>query len=285
MTVSACRKSLTQRLAPIADDCAGVEAEMILLAVMGCSRSFLYTYPDRIIDSELQMRIDGIADRRMQGEPLQYILGSASFMGLEFIVRPGVLIPRRDTEILVENALPYCAGKRVLDLCTGSGCIGIAVARLGTPVSVALSDVSPDALAIAGENAKKHNVALRFYQGDFLQAIPEGEKFDVLLSNPPYITTEEMKMLPLDVRLHEPELALKAGSDGLDAYRAILQDVSRVLVPGGYLFFEIGYAQGDAVQTLLTVHGFQDVAVVQDYGGQDRVVQGRLKCVEIGCET
>ena len=94
-----------------------------------------------------------------------------------------------------------------------------------------------------------------------------------------------MKMLPLDVRLHEPELALKAGSDGLDAYRAILQDVSRVLVPGGYLFFEIGYAQGDAVQTLLTVHGFQDVAVVQDYGGQDRVVQGRLKCVEIGCET
>ncbi len=274
MTISACRKYIEERIYPIAGDCAGVEAEQILGAALEVSRTFLFAYPEKEIEPDVQHKITQITERRAAGEPLQYILGVAPFMGLEFTVRPGVLIPRRDTEILVENALPYCKGKRVLDLCTGSGCIGVSVACLGQPSFMALSDISSDALDVARENAKRHAVQPVFYQGDFLKAIPEGVAFDVILSNPPYITSCEMETLPFDVKTYEPTIALEAGKDGLDAYRSILKDVPRVLVQGGYLFFEIGYAQGDAVRTLMEQQGFRDVRVLQDYGGQDRVVFG-----------
>ncbi len=276
MTVFSCRKFLEEQLASVAEDCAQVEAEQVLMAALDCSRSFLYAHAEQVIDETCWRTIEGLVSRRKQGEPLQYILGTAPFMGLEFVVRPGVLIPRRDTEILVEHALPYCGGKRVLDLCTGSGCIGISVACLGHPSSVALSDISLEALNVAGANARKHCVAPTIYQGDFLQAIPDGVVFDVILSNPPYITAEEMDMLPFDVRNFEPHLALAAGDDGLDAYRRILKDISRVLVRDGYLFFEIGYAQGLAVSSLMEQAGFKEVQVLRDYGGQDRVVFGRL---------
>lgn len=277
MTVSACRKTLQTQLSSVAGDCAGMEAEQIMIAAMDCSRSFLYTYPEREIDALALTQIQQTAAKRVQGEPLQYILGQAPFMGLEFVVRPGVLIPRQDTEILVENALPYCKDKKVLDLCAGSGCIGISVARLGTPSCVALSDISSEALRVAEENAEKHGVSPVFYQGDFLRGIPEGETFEVVLSNPPYITSAEMDALPGDVKDYEPTLALEAGEDGLDAYRKILKEITRVLVSGGYLFFEIGFAQGDAVRTLMEQHGFTEVRILQDYGGRDRVVYGCLK--------
>lgn len=275
MTIAACRKSIEEQIRYIADDCAGVEAERLLSAVLHVSRTYLYAYPEREIDGEAQGQIEQLAKRRAEGEPLQYILGKAPFMGLEFAVRPGVLIPRRDTEILVEHALPYCKGKRVLDLCTGSGCIGIAVTCLGAPAVVAMADVSAVALEIARENAKRHAVSPVFYEGDFLDAIPPNVAFDVILSNPPYITLDEMETLPLDVRQYEPSLALEAGPDGLDAYRRILDGVSRVLVPGGYLFFEIGCAQGAAVSALMQECGFSEIRVLQDYGGCDRVVFGR----------
>ena len=275
MTIAACRKSIEEQIRSIADDCASVEVEQIMTAVLQVSRTHLYAYPEREIEGEAQGQIEQLAKRRAEGEPLQYILGQAPFMGLEFAVRPGVLIPRRDTEILVEHALPYCKGKRVLDLCTGSGCIGISVAAFGHPASVVLSDISTDALDVARENATRHGVSPLFYEGDFLDAIPDGVTFDVILSNPPYITLDEMETLPLDVRQYEPTLALEAGPDGLDAYRRILDGVSRVLVPGGYLFFEIGYAQGTAVSALMQEHRFSEIQVLQDYGGRDRVVLGR----------
>lgn len=275
MTLFACRKYLENELEFVAGDCALVEAEQILMVALECSRSFLYAYSDRALEPNVLPVIQQILRRRKQGEPLQYIFGKAPFMGLEFIVRPGVLIPRRDTEILVEHALPYCKGRRVLDLCTGSGCIGISVARLGEPDSVALSDVSSDALGVAMENARLHQVSVFFLQGDFLQAVPEDTFFDVILSNPPYISTAEMPFLPADVQC-EPEIALKAGADGLDAYRTILQDVSRVLTQGGYLFFEIGYSQGHSVRDLMERQGFCQVQILRDYGGKDRVVFGRL---------
>ena len=276
MTLSACRRYIEEQIYPIAGDCARVEAEQILISSLNISRTFLFAYPEKEITAEQQRNIEEISARRARGEPLQYIFGVAPFMGLEFTVRPGVLIPRRDTEVLVENALPYCREKRVLDLCTGTGCIGISVARLGDPSQLALSDLSSDALVIARENAARNGVDPVFYQGDFLNAIPNGIQFDVILSNPPYISTEEMEQLPLDVKEYEPTLALEAGADGLDAYRSILEGVSRVLVSGGYLFFEIGYAQGEAVRALMKMHSFQDVRVIQDYGGQDRVVFGCL---------
>lgn len=275
MTVFSCRKYFGERLVPVAGDCAQVEAEQVLKAALDCSRSFLYAYPEREVSEDAFSWMEAVVSRRVQGEPLQYILGTAPFMGLEFAVGPGVLIPRRDTEVLVEQALAYCKGKRVLDLCTGSGCIGISVACLGAPSSVALSDISADALKIASENASMHGVQPTLYQGDFLQAIPAGVLFDVVLSNPPYITCAEMKTLPSDVRVYEPTIALVAGEDGLDAYRAILDGIERVLVPGGYLFFEIGYTQGAAVADLMEQQGFEAVQVIRDYGGMDRVVFGR----------
>ncbi len=275
MTLSACRKYIAERIQSVAGDCADVEAEQIFVAALDISRTFLFAYPEKEIEPNRHQTITEITERRAAGEPLQYILGVAPFMGLEFTVRPGVLIPRRDTEVLVENALPYCEGKRVLDLCTGSGCIGVSVARLAKPSLVALSDISPAALDVARENAKAHGVTPIFYQSDFLAEIPEDVIFDVILSNPPYITSAEMETLPLDVKNYEPGLALEAGEDGLDAYRKILKDVPRVLEKGGYLFFEIGYAQGEAVLTLMEQQGFRDVHVLRDYGGQDRVVVGQ----------
>lgn len=276
MTVFSARKYIEEQLKMVAGDCALVEAEQVLMKALDCSRNFLYLHPEYEIGEIALSRMHIIVSRRVQGEPLQYILGTAPFMGLEFAVRPGVLIPRRDTEVLVEAALPYCTGKRVLDLCTGSGCIGISVARLGKPYSIALSDISYDALEIARENACTHAVAPVFYQGNFLDAIPEGVTFDVILSNPPYISLSEMQQLPFDVKAYEPELALVAGEDGLDAYKSILCGVSRVLNPGGYLFFEIGYTQGEAVSRLMKAYGFTHIQVLQDYGKQDRVVLGCL---------
>lgn len=276
MNVFSARKYIEERLDLVAGDCAVIEAEQVLMKALNCSRNFLYAYPESEIDKNALTHINAIVSRRAKGEPLQYIFGTAPFMGLDFAVRPGVLIPRRDTEVLVEAALPYCKGKRVLDLCTGSGCIGISVACLGKPSSIALSDYSEVALEIAKENARAHAVSPLFYQGDFLRAIPDGVTFDVILSNPPYISLAEMQQLPLDVKNYEPELALCAGEDGLDAYKSILQDVSRVLIPGGYLFLEIGYTQGNAVSHLMKMHGFTQIQVLQDYGKQDRVVIGCL---------
>lgn len=276
MNVFTCKRNLIERLTSVAGDCAATEAEQIMIAALDCSRSFLYAYPDKGLEQEQLTRIESIVARREKGEPLQYIFEKAPFMGFEFLVRPGVLIPRRDTEILVELALPYCKQHRVLDLCTGSGCIGISVAKLGQSAQVAVSDISHEALEITRENARILGADVTVYKGDFLNAIPAGVSFDVILSNPPYIAKSEMDLLPFDVRNFEPFLALEAGEDGLDAYRAILGGVSRVLVPGGYLFFEIGCTQGKAVKALMEAYGFGEVSICKDYGGCERVVWGRI---------
>lgn len=276
MKVLAARHTIRNLLSEIAGEWAEAEAEQILLYSLHQSRSFLFAHPEFEIPEMQKNLAMELATRRCNGEPLQYILGSAPFMGFEFAVRPGVLIPRPDTEILVETAIPYCEKADVLDLCTGSGCIAVSVALLGKAHRVCAADLSEDALAIAAENASVLGAQVTFYRGDFLEAIPEGIMFDVILSNPPYISRKELETLPADVRRFEPPLALDGGEDGLSAYRKILQKVACCLRKGGRLFLEIGYRQGAAVCSLMDTAGFAQICVRKDYGGQDRVVSGIL---------
>ena len=221
--------------------------------------------------------------KREEHIPLEYILGYTEFMGLTFLVREGVLIPRQDTEILVEMAVEVSTGKRVLDLCTGSGCIGLSIAVCGNPKAVTLSDVSEEAIATAGQNERnldKNGWKGRGRKPEITYALgnlwePIDGKFDLIVSNPPYIETEELSGLMPEVRDHEPLIALDGGEDGLDFYRKITREATEHLYSGGMLFFEIGYDQGEAVSALMKEH-FAEVRVIQDLAGLDRVVRGRL---------
>jgi len=211
-----------------------------------------------------------ILARREKREPMQYILGSTGFMGLDFHVEPGVLIPRPDTEILCEEALRRLKpGARVLDIGTGSGALAVSIARLAENAVVTAVDVSETALSIAKGNAEKNGASVRFVKGDCFAALG-GEKFDMIVSNPPYIDREDMAQLMPEVLL-EPELALFGGEDGLDFYRRIASEAGAYLENGGCLLFEIGYKQRDDVSALLARYIGEPFAL-KDYGDNWRVV-------------
>lgn len=219
--------------------------------------------------------------RRGIHEPLQYILGFQEFLELPFKVAPGVLIPRWDTEILVEEALEI--GRKIekpllLDLCTGSGACAVSLAYYLKESRLRAVDISEQALAFARENAANLQVAQRieFYLGDLFAPLPPEEKYHLIVSNPPYISREEYQKLPLDVK-QEPALALRGGEDGLDFYRSIVKDASNYLLPGGVLLLEIGYQQAADVSQILQKNDFQQIKVKQDWGGRDRVVLGKIK--------
>lgn len=206
--------------------------------------------------------------RRKTGEPLQYILGEWEFCGHIINTDPRALIPRPETELLVEEALKFLSARgwgNVLDMCTGSGCIAAAVARAGHSVTAA--DISPDALSLARENGA--GLDITFVQSDLFAGITG--KFDAIISNPPYITTQEMEGLAPTVRDHEPHMALHGGNDGMDIYRKLVPESLNYLKPGGALFLEIGPL---AVAYILEETGFADVKIRQDYAGIDRIVYG-----------
>ncbi|MCD8122916.1 MAG: peptide chain release factor N(5)-glutamine methyltransferase [Clostridiales bacterium] len=218
--------------------------------------------------------------------PLQQILGSQTFMGLEFEVNEQVLIPRQDTETLVERVLEEQQerGLRLLDLCTGSGCIAVSLAVLGGYRYVAGTDVSAAALATARRNAARLAAGcagrIEFFCGDLFEAVPAGmAAFDVITANPPYIPTEAIATLEPEVRDHEPLLALDGSADGLVFYRRIARELGRYLAPGGSIYLEIGWDQADAVCALLEYCGLEAVRVVKDLPGKDRVVCGRKQCL------
>lgn len=217
-------------------------------------------------------------DRRSARVPLQQILGSQEFMGLTFRVTPDVLIPRQDTETLVEQVLQEQKDPdiRLLDLCTGSGCIAISLAVKGGYESVTATDLSEEALKVAERNAKTHQKKIIFRQGDLFSALPRTEAgtFDIITSNPPYIPTAVIATLEPEVREHEPMMALDGTEDGLRFYRQIAQEAGTWLKPGGAIYLEIGYDQGEAVSGLLREAGFDKVRVVKDLPGKDRVVCG-----------
>lgn len=233
-----------------------------------------------------------LIDRRSSGEPVQYIMESQEFMGLEFIVNENVLIPRQDTETLVEDALEIINTgtlrgedmdvKRkewdILDLCTGSGAIGVSLARIANKVNVTCSDISEGAIKVAKENAQKHGVAksVKFEQGDLFKPFSKHfrkQKFDMIISNPPYIKSSVIPTLQKEVCEHEPISALDGGESGLDFYERIVNGVGGHLRKGGVLLLEIGHDQGEAVSGLLSRNGdFTSIRVLKDLANRDRIV-------------
>ncbi len=213
---------------------------------------------------------------RCRRVPLAYVLGNTEFMGLPFIIEPGVLIPRQDTESLVEWVLEAeKEGKSLLDMCTGSGCIGLSLAKLGGFQTV-LSDLSPRAIHVSRRNRRALELEDRveICQGDLFEALAQGQRFDVIVSNPPYIETAVIAELQDEVRDHEPMMALDGMEDGLFFYRRIAREAPQWLSPGGRIYLEIGYDQGESVPALLREAGFIDVTVRKDLAGNDRVVRG-----------
>lgn len=224
---------------------------------------------------ELCQKYGEMLEKRGKRIPLEHITNETEFMGLPFYVDGRVLIPRQDTECLVEEVLPYIKGKKVLDMCTGSGCIGISLFVCGEPQEVTLADISEDALAVAEENAKRNNAAVTICQSDLFQNI-EG-KFDIIVSNPPYIAKKEIAGLMPEVREHDPVLALDGGEDGLDFYRRMIEKASDYLEENGRIFFEIGYDQGEELKKILKLHGFTEVEIKKDLAGLDRIAMGKRK--------
>ena len=232
-------------------------------------------------DAAVQKQIQNyraMVTKRASRVPLQQILGSQEFMGLDFFVNEHVLIPRQDTETLVELVLEEQKekNKKLLDLCTGSGCIAISLAVKGGYESVTATDLSEEALQVAEKNAREHQKTIRFFQGDLCLALPQSEAktFDIITSNPPYIPTAVIATLEPEVREHEPMMALDGTEDGLKFYRQIAKEAGAWLKPGGSIYLEIGYDQGEAVSGLLADAGFTNVRVVKDLPGKDRVVCG-----------
>ena len=226
------------------------------------------------LHAELERRLD----RRLSGEPLQYIEGAAYFMGLKFAVDSRVLIPRQDTETLCEQALTFLrgyTGAEVLDLCTGSGAIAISVARLQPGLRVTATDMSSDALSVASENAHLNGVYVRFMQGDLFEPVA-GERFDAILCNPPYLTADDMVHLQTEVAC-EPRMALFGGEDGLDFYRAVITEYKKALKAGGMLAFEVGAGEAAAVEALLRNAGLKEINTENDLGGICRAVYGIKK--------
>lgn len=268
-----------------------LDAEVLLAHVLGLERLKLHMYPEMEVSPPSAEMFQELLQRRTQGEPVAYLTGTQEFMGLDFGVSPAVLIPRPDTELLVESVQEYLQEKAVgegqqttwlaADIGTGSGCIAISLAVLIPGLTIMAVDLSREALKVAGENTVRHQVQDRVLlrHGDLLEPVREwtdkGRLLDVIVSNPPYITEEEMTQLAPSVAHYEPHGALAGGREGLDFYRRLTQEAPRLLRPGGLLAFEIGHEQGEAVAGLMTQQGFSQIKVLKDLAGYHRVVLGR----------
>ena len=259
-------------------DSPRLSAELLMAEVLGCSRLDFVLERDRTVDSGDAARIEALVSRREQGEPVAYILGRKEFYGLDFFVTPDVLIPRPETEHVVEKVESlYPGGEplRFADLGTGSGILAVTIATLFPRSSCLAMDRSPGALEVARRNASHHGVAERieFVEGDFTRPLPGGP-FDLIVSNPPYVTEKEFAEASREVTSFEPVAALVSGPDGLDHFRAMLGPVSDALGPGGRFLVEIGCGQGDAVK-FITSRDFPEfgtVSIIKDLAGHDRVV-------------
>lgn len=253
---------------------AELDARLLLEFICHTDRNALYAHGDQEIEDEKMQDFLQLIEKRAVHIPLQHLTGEQNFMGLDFLVNEHVLIPRQDTEILVEEIMrDLHDGIRILDMCTGSGCILLSLLHYSNDCSGVGVDVSEDALAVARQNADRlAEKQAVFIQSDLFEKV-EGS-FDLIVSNPPYIRSQEIAGLMPEVREHEPHLALDGKDDGLHFYREIIKGAMPHLKRGGQLFFEIGYDQGEAVQALLAANGYTEIAVVKDYAGLDRVVYG-----------
>jgi release factor glutamine methyltransferase len=272
------------------------EVGVMLCSAAGCDRLFLYTHGDMRLDDYQEQRFMSMLQKRALGVPLQYITGMQEFMSLPFKVREGVLVPRQETELLVETVISCLGGKvelkatpndnangsivsglSILDIGTGSGCIAVSLAYYLPQAVLTAVDKMADALEIARENADMNGVAGRisFIQSDLFECL-DGLKYDAIVSNPPYIRTDDIPGLQREVRCYEPLAALDGGSDGLYFYRAIIKDARLHLNENGLIAFETGYDQAAVVAGIMS-DDFRDIEIKKDLSGIDRVVTGRLK--------
>ena len=256
-------------------DRARADAELLLRHLLQKDRTWLITHAGDEIGSDHWEAYFALLERRYRGEPIQYLLGEAEFYGLRFRVTPDVLIPRPETEHLVEQAITLAAEfaePRIVDVGAGSGAIAVALSVSLVNARITSIDVSPDALAIARENAVRNRVTerIRFLGGDLLESVA-GEQFDLVVSNPPYVPKADRASLSVEVPEYEPAQALFAGEDGLDVYRRLIPAAHAVLAPDGYILLEIGYGQPEGVRALLAGSGFEAIHFVPDLQGIPRV--------------
>ena len=270
-------------------DMARRDAEALLLHLLQKesperNRAWLLAHWDDPMDRTTFREFVRVASRRRSGQPVQYILGHAEFFGLPFYVEPEVLIPRPETEHLVEETLRLAARMkeageieiRIADVGTGSGAIAVALAHSLSDAEIVATDLSDKALALAQRNADRNNLAgrIEFLHGNLLEPLA-GRRFSILASNPPYIPWPDKSTLPVEVRDHEPHLALFGGNDGLDIYRRLIPGAREVLIPKGWLVLEIGFGQQPAIQEMLLANGYGEVHFIPDYQGIPRVAAGR----------
>ncbi|WP_405726036.1 peptide chain release factor N(5)-glutamine methyltransferase [Anaerotignum sp.] len=272
------------RLKAAGKEAYAFEAELLLEKAAGLNRTALFLRGEEVLSAEVLAVYEGYLSEREQGRPTQYILGEWEFMGLPFSVGEGVLIPRGDTEVLVETILEKQQTEpmqSILDIGTGSGCIPISLGHYGRFEHIMAVDISPKALGYATKNAAKNKINIDFYESDLFTDLPAEwkGKLDAIVSNPPYIPKKDIAELMTEVKDFEPMNALDGGEDGLDFYRAIVEQGREWLVDGGWLFFEIGYDQGEDLKKLLNEFGYTEIEVRQDLAGLDRVALGRKGAV------
>ena len=278
MTYRECYEQGCRTLQAAGIEEAALDARLLLEAVCGTDRNDLLVHGEQPVAPEAEEKYLNWIRQRAEHIPLQQLTGEQGFMRLTFSVNEHVLIPRQDTEILVEEVLKELHdGMRVLDMCTGSGCILLSLLHYSNDCEGLGVDLSAEALEVAGRNVLKVLTPEKaehahFLQSDLFEKV-EG-KFEIIVSNPPYIASAEVEKLMPEVRDHEPRMALDGTEDGLYFYRRIIEEAGKHLVSSGMLFFEIGYDQGQAVSELMRTEGYCDVQVVQDYAGLDRVVLG-----------
>lgn len=278
MTYRECYEQGCRTLQAAGIEEAALDARLLLEAVCGTDRNDLLVHGEQPVAPEAEEKYLNWIRQRAEHIPLQQLTGEQDFMGLTFNVNEHVLIPRQDTEILVEEVLKELHdGMRVLDMCTGSGCILLSLLHYSNDCEGLGVDLSAEALEVAGRNVLKVLTPEKaehahFLQSDLFEKV-EG-KFEIIVSNPPYIASAEVEKLMPEVRDHEPRMALDGTEDGLYFYRCIIEEAGKHLVSSGMLFFEIGYDQGQAVSELMRTEGYCEVQVVQDYAGLDRVVLG-----------
>lgn len=254
---------------------AQLDARLLLEYVCGTDHNTLLVHGEREVEEPKSTAYCDLILQRVAHTPLAYIKGTQEFMGLEFSVNKQVLIPNQDTETLVEEAMRLMHdGMRVLDLCTGSGCIALSLLHYTNDTSAVATDISEAALTVAVQNAGQLKLTERvsFAETDLFPV--QKEKFDLIVSNPPYIPTEVIETLAPEVKDHEPRLALDGTKDGLSFYRRIIRTAPEWLFESGWLILEIGYDQGEAVSAMMRENGFRDIEVIRDLGGKDRVVTG-----------
>lgn len=262
---------------------SNLKARVVLADLLGKNKEYLMIHGDEEIEDGLNKIFLDKIERLKNNEPLQYVINKQEFMGFEFYVDKNVLIPQPDTENLVEEII-YLSEKirksdkkelRILDMCTGSGAIAISISKLIENSLVYASDISKKALKVAEENSSKNQANVLFFESDLFKKISELYKFDIIVSNPPYIETDTIKTLSEEVK-NEPMLALDGGKDGLDFYRKISEDAKKYLNKDGFLAFEIGYNQKIAVENLLKENGYKNIYSRKDLSGNDRIVVGQV---------